>query len=97
MNAPVRELKARLSHYLNRAAAGEEITVTSRGRPIARLVPPAPEATDQELSSAELRRRLALIPGIIMGKGGKPRGSTHPIRLRKGAKPISQTVLEDRR
>lgn len=29
----VRELKAHLSEYLERAAAGEEITVTDRGRP----------------------------------------------------------------
>lgn len=39
MNVGVRDLKARLSDYLSRAARGEEIVVTDRGRPIARLVP----------------------------------------------------------
>jgi prevent-host-death family protein len=35
----VRELKARLSHYLARAKAGEAIRVTDRGIPIAELGP----------------------------------------------------------
>jgi prevent-host-death family protein len=95
MDVPVRELKRSLSHYLKKACAGEEVTVTSRGRPLVRLVAVPPE-TGKEPSAAEIRRRLAMIPGIILGKGGTPRGSRHPIRLRKGAKPISQTVLDDR-
>ena len=40
MEVAVRELKAKLSAYLRRAAAGEQITVTDRGRPIAVLGPP---------------------------------------------------------
>jgi prevent-host-death family protein len=39
MDVGVRELKARLSEFLAAAAAGEEIVVTDRGRPVARLVP----------------------------------------------------------
>lgn len=39
MSVGVRELKARLSHYLSRAAAGERIVITDRGRPYAELVP----------------------------------------------------------
>ncbi len=35
----MRELKAKLSDYLGRAAAGETVVVTDRGRPVARLVP----------------------------------------------------------
>jgi prevent-host-death family protein len=40
MDVAVRELKAKLSAYLQRAAAGEVITVTDRGRPVAVLGPP---------------------------------------------------------
>jgi prevent-host-death family protein len=40
MDVAVRELKAKLSAYLQRAAAGEVITVTDRGRPVAILSPP---------------------------------------------------------
>lgn len=35
----VRELRNHLSDWLERAAAGEEVVVTERGRPKARLVP----------------------------------------------------------
>lgn len=38
MNVGIRELEAKLSEYLSRAAAGEEIIVTDRGRPIVRLL-----------------------------------------------------------
>jgi prevent-host-death family protein len=38
MNASVRMAKSRLSEFLDRAAAGEEIVITSDGRPKARLV-----------------------------------------------------------
>lgn len=39
MEVGVRELKARLSEYLGRAAAGEEVIVTDRGTPVVRLTP----------------------------------------------------------
>jgi prevent-host-death family protein len=39
MDIAVRELKAKLSSYLKRAAAGELITITDRGRPVAVLGP----------------------------------------------------------
>jgi prevent-host-death family protein len=39
MDVGVRELKAKLSEYLAAAAAGEDVVVTDRGRPVARLVP----------------------------------------------------------
>ncbi len=37
MEVGVRELKAKLSEYVARAAAGESVIVTDRGRPVARL------------------------------------------------------------
>ena len=76
----VRELKRKLSIHLKRAA-GEDVTVTSRGRPIVRLVPARAQSITEEPSAAEVRRRLAAIPGIILAKPGKPRGSKHPSRI----------------
>ncbi|MXZ69255.1 MAG: type II toxin-antitoxin system Phd/YefM family antitoxin [Acidimicrobiia bacterium] len=38
MNVGIRELRAHLSKYVRRAAGGEQIIVTDRGRPVARLV-----------------------------------------------------------
>lgn len=39
MDVGVRELKANLSRYLDRAAKGETIRVTERGKPKALLIP----------------------------------------------------------
>jgi prevent-host-death family protein len=96
MKASVRELKSNLSRYLKRAAAGEELIVTSRGRAIVRVVRVAPEGEGQP-SQAELRRRIAAIPGIILPTGPRPRGSKHPMRIRKGEKTLTDIVLEERR
>jgi len=37
--APISDLKARLSRYLDMVRAGEDIIVTDRGKPIARITP----------------------------------------------------------
>ena len=39
MEIGVRELKARLSEYLDRVGRGEVLTVTSRGRRVAQIIP----------------------------------------------------------
>lgn len=39
MPVGIRDLKSKLSEYVARAAGGEEIVVTDRNRPVARLVP----------------------------------------------------------
>ena len=51
----VAQLKAALSLYLARVKAGEEVVVTERGRPVARLVPvqPAPGAEQARLQALE--------------------------------------------
>lgn len=38
MDVGVRELKARLSHYLDLAQRGEDVVVTEHSRPVARIV-----------------------------------------------------------
>ena len=37
--APISDLKARLSRYLDMVRAGEDVIVTDRGKPIARITP----------------------------------------------------------
>ena len=39
MEVGIRELKAELSRYVSKAAAGHDVTITDRGRPVARIVP----------------------------------------------------------
>jgi len=48
----VRELKAHLSEYLERVRTGEVVSVTSRGRTIAQIVP-VPGASNVERGLAE--------------------------------------------
>jgi len=96
MKVSVRDLKARLSQYLERASAGEDVIITSRGRPVARLLAIS-ETANGELPSAELQRRLRLIPGLLVGEGGKPRGSARPIAIGKGQRTLAELVLEERR
>jgi prevent-host-death family protein len=97
MKASVRELKGQLSRYLQRVAAGEDVTVTLRGRPVARLVRATPELAEREPRAAEVQRRLAAIPGVIMPTGSKPGGAKRPIQIRNGEKTLTQIVLEERR
>jgi prevent-host-death family protein len=52
MDVGIRELKQHLSMYLDRAAAGEIIRVTDRGRPKATLGPP-PAVLDLSSAVAE--------------------------------------------
>ncbi|MFQ5679831.1 MAG: type II toxin-antitoxin system Phd/YefM family antitoxin [Gemmatimonadota bacterium] len=42
--APISELKAKLSQYLDAVRAGQEVIVTDRGRPVARISPVRGEA-----------------------------------------------------
>ena len=53
------EIKARLSEYLARVRGGEEVVVTDRGRPVARIVP----VSDRDPHLAELERRGLLKVG----------------------------------
>lgn len=52
MQVGIRELKLHLSHYLDRAAAGERIAVTDRGR-LKALVVPVPGGDDVQRGLSE--------------------------------------------
>jgi len=54
----IADLKARLSEYLAKVRAGDEVVVTDRGTPIARIVPLATAGAGwKELERAGLLRR----------------------------------------
>ena len=56
LNVNVTELRCHLPEYLKKVRAGEEVTVTSRGKIIARLVPEVDE-------TAAARQRLDALRG----------------------------------
>ena len=73
-SAGVAELKARLSEYLQRVKAGEEVLVTDRGKPGARLVPVG-AGGGARLDDTVERARLRTMEreGLIrLGSGGMP-------------------------
>jgi prevent-host-death family protein len=49
------EAKNKLGHLLNLVERGEEIVITRRGKPVAKLVPPEP-AFDRDQAHAAIRR-----------------------------------------
>lgn len=90
MKIPVRELKNRLSEYLRKVQRGAVVTVTDHGRPIATLSPLA----DRAGTSAERLARL-VEDGEVTAPRSHRRASVRPSNVR--GKPVSETLLEDRR
>ena len=61
----IKELHERTGHWLRRVGEEQEVIVTDRGRPIARLVPePAPFAPDAELAKALARSLEPSVPSL---------------------------------
>jgi len=56
--AGIREARQNLSALLEEVRKGYEITITDRGRPVARLVPPLPVAAKPFRSRAAFRRKM---------------------------------------
>ena len=83
----VRELKNQQSSYLDRVKAGEEVTVTEHGRPIARLTAIAPDVD----------RRAALIEaGIVRPASDTRRRLPHQrVKLAPG-EPLDELVTRQR-
>ena len=91
----MRDFKSRLSLFLRRLENGEDVVITSRGRPVARLFALVPG--DAKPDASELARRLRQIPGLLPAKGGKIRGASRPIAIGRGQKTLAELVLQDRR
>lgn len=80
----MRDLHDRLSEHLDRVERGNEIVVTRRGRPVARLSALEPEDPLDEL----VRRGLVILPS-------KPRRARRPRVKPRGS--VSDLVAEQRR
>lgn len=83
MDVGVRELKQHLSEYLDRAAKGESIRVTDRGRPKA-ILGPVPGMARLEQGIAE---------GWITPGSGGPLTAVKPVAARRS---IREVMEEDR-
>lgn len=85
MSVGIKELKAKLSSYIDLVEHGEEVVVTERGREIAVVIPITPERRALSRLSREGKARTG---------SGKPLGAAG-ISLK--GEPLSTTVLEERR
>jgi prevent-host-death family protein len=92
ISTPSTELKASLSEYLARVKSGEELLVTERGRPVARIVPLHGE---EELSA---RSAEAARAGILkVGPGRLPPGFWERPRPRDESGAAVGALLDERR
>lgn len=94
MEISVRELKNRLSEYLRKVRAGQELVVTSRGKVVARVLAPR-AGRGKRPAEAEAVALLRGQPWIRPGKG-KPRLPRTVVRLKPGEKTLAQIVREQR-
>ena len=87
----VSKLKASLGEYLRRVKAGEEVLVTERGRPIAKLTPAlTPQALPEHL--VHLTKQ-----GLIkVGTGKLPKGFWNLPRPKDPKGLVVKAVLEER-
>jgi len=92
MQVGVRDLKAHLSDYLDRAEEGETITVTAHGRPKAVLGP-----TALSTGSDPVKRRIeqAIREGWITPGKGKP-GDLKNRQGFKASRTVEELLNEDR-
>ena len=91
----IRELKNRLTHYLRVVQQGRTIIVTSRGRPVARLIPAAPMRKTTLPWELEERMWELAADGFLIWNGGDSH-VPEPVAVNRGPRLLSHLVVEDR-
>ena len=81
----IKELKEKLSLYVDKVRQGGEIIVTDRGKEVAMVVP---------LSRERGAVKHLVESGKAAWTGGKPGGMAG---IKAKGKPLAKTILEDRR
>jgi len=81
----VRDLRQQLSHWLGLAAQGQEVVVTDRGKPVARII---------GVEGAAALQRL-IDEGLVQQPEGR-RVSSRDIRKVKAAGRVAELVAEQR-
>ena len=84
MEVGIRELRNNLSHYLDRVRDGDELTVTDRGRAVARVLPMSGERVLDTLTAA----------GVVTPPATKRRRRPRPIAT---SGSVSDLVADQRR
>lgn len=91
ITAGIKEIKNNLSRYLLRVKAGEEVLITDRGKPVARLIREA----EKELPIRDRLRPLIQSGAVIFPVQDSRKTDLKPVVA--PGKPVSEVVIEDRR
>jgi prevent-host-death family protein len=83
----VRELKTRLSEYLQRVKAGQVLVITERGRPVGRIVP-----VQQSLEE----RVQGLVEAGLAEWNGRRFQPGEPVAVNRGERQVADLVVEGR-
>ena len=65
--AGIREARQNLTALIEEVRRGHEVTITDRGRPVARLVPPRPEPSKPFAGRADFRHRMPELLAPLAG------------------------------
>lgn len=88
----VKDLKSHLARYLRRTQRGEELVVTKHGTPIALIRP-----VQKKVSVPRAAEKLAILAaqGLVTLPTQSPLRKVR--RVKVSGRPISKTIVEDRR
>lgn len=91
ISAGIKEVKNNLSRLLARVKTGEEILITDRGKPIARIVKEKQgEKSIRESLGPLIQRGMVVLPNRSIIKN-------HFTPVKAEGKQVSEMVIEDRR
>lgn len=83
----IRELKARLSYYLQQVKAGSTLIITEHNHPIGKIVP----------THLELHDRLqTLVDAGLASWSGKSLAEIEPVATTHGPRTVADMLVEDR-
>lgn len=85
ISAGIKELKAKLSSYIDKVSRCEQVIITEHGREVAVIIP---------ISKERRVIRSLIESGKAHWVGGNPKG-LEGVKIK--GKPISETIFEERR
>ncbi len=83
----IRELKTRLSRYVQEVKTGVTVVITDRGKPVGRIIPIG--------SSLEDRLR-PLVDSQVLSWSGRKLAPQPPVARIRGSKTVGEMLIEDR-
>lgn len=87
MTVGIRQLKGRLSYFVDQVKTGATVVITERGKPVGQIVP-VPQ-------SLEARLHQLVEAGLISWSGRRLRTEA-PQAAARGSRTVAELLLEDR-